>query len=94
MECLTYQAERLQANNRRRLHSDSTKHLVPLLQELVCHPSARLVLHNDIFLCRPCPCFRKLEKLQKLREDARKLEEELKEALLRSCMDHLAESGI
>ena len=95
MECLTCQAERLQANNRRQLHSNSTKHLVPLLQEHVCHPSAGLlVLHDDAFLCRPCLCFRKLEeKLQKLKEDTRKLEE-LKEALLRSCMDHLAESGI
>ena len=64
MECLTCQAERLQANNRRRLHSNSAKHhsLIPLLQELVCHPSAGLlVLHDDAFLCRPCPCFRKLE---------------------------------
>ena len=87
MECLTCQAERLQVNNR----SDSTKHLVPLLQELVCHPSAGLVLHDDAFLC--CPCFRKLKMLQKLREDTRKLEEELKEALLHSCMDRLAESG-
>ena len=90
MECLTCQAEGLQANNRRRLHGDSTKHLVPLLEELVCHPSAGLVLHDDAFLCRPC--FRKLEKLQKLREDTTKLEEELKEAL-RSCIDRLAESG-
>ena len=92
-ECLTCQAERLQANNCRRLHNNSTKHhsLVPLLQELVCHPSAGLlVLHDDAFLCRPCPCFRKLEeKLYKLREDTRKLEEELKEALLRSCMGRL-----
>ena len=84
----------LQANNRRRLHSDSTKHLVPLLQELICNTSAGLVLDNDTFLCRPCPCFRKLKKLQKPMEDTRKFEEEHKEALLRSCMDHLAESGI
>ena len=42
----------------------------------------------------PCLYSRKLEKLQKLREDTRKLEEELKEALLHSCMDRLAESGI
>ena len=39
-DCLTYQAKRLQANYRRRLHNDLTKHLVPLLQELVCHLSA------------------------------------------------------
>ena len=48
------------------------------------------IFHDDAFLCHPCPCFRKLKKLQKLREDTRKLEEELKEALLRSCMDRLA----
>ena len=54
-----------------------------------------IVLHDNVFLCRPCQCFRKLEeKLYKLREDTRKLEEERKEALLRSCMDRLAESGI
>ena len=94
IECLTYQAKRLQANNRRLLHSNSTKHLVPLLQELVCHPSAGLVLHDDAFLCCTCQCFKKLKKVQKLREDTRKLEEELKEALLCSCMDCLAESGI
>ena len=93
MECLTCQAERLQANNHRRLHSDSTKHLVSLLQELICHTSAGLVL-DDTFLCHLCLCFRKLEKLQKPMEDTRKFEEELEEALLRSCMDHLTESGI
>ena len=94
MACLTCQVERLQANTHRRLHSDSTKHLVALLQELVCHPSAGLVLYDNTFLCRPCSSFRELKKLQKLREDTRKLEEELKEALLHSCMDRLAESGI
>ena len=83
MECLTCQAERLQANNCRQLHSNSTKHLVPLLQELVCHPSAGLLVLHDTFLCRSCLCFRKLkETLWKLREDTRKLEEELKEALV------------
>ena len=53
MECLTYCTK---LKDCRQLHSNSTKYLVPLLQELVCHPSAGLVLvlHYNAFLCCSC----------------------------------------
>ena len=76
------------SNTRRKLNSESTKHVVPVLREVVGRNfraelvSALLPDRDDTFLCRQC--FRNAEKLQRLRRELFGLECKLVDLLKQS----------
>ena len=73
---------------RRKLHSDATRHVLPMLAHtLSVHvartagagtvsedPILQLLLHESSYICKT-PCFSSLEKLMKLRQETRNVEE-------------------
>ena len=78
----------VKAKDRRKIHSATTGHVIPVLNEFVSELgllSTDPVIHANAFLCRPC--LRSVENLIKLREDVKK-----KEAELRQQMDKVREA--
>ena len=60
----------LKEKEHRKLHSDSTENVLPILLEFssTLHSSAtETIFHSEKFVCRPC--VRSIETLQKLRAD-------------------------
>lgn len=78
------------ANVRRRIGSDSSKHVFPVLQSLGY--SGSLPAPNEfIFLCRAC--FRDAEKITRLRVELKQLEQKFSTFLSRSISDHAQQRG-
>ena len=64
--CLLCRSSLERANQRRKLHSDSTKHVLTILWEFVGEletAAIEILFHPEAFLCRPC--VRNVEKVQK-----------------------------
>ena len=86
--CTVCLQELPKSTTRRRLNSDATKHVVPVLRELAGRSfqaecvSALLPCSDDVFLCRAC--FRKAERLLQLRKEMCGLECQLAERLKQS----------
>lgn len=79
----------VKAKERRKLHSDSTKHVLPVLLEFsgaLETPATETLFHSKAFLCRPC--VRNVEKLQKLRGDLREKETEIRQQIDRLVQAH------
>ena len=79
----------LQTKERRKLHSDSTKHVVPVLLEFAgSHgtQATRTVFHPQACLCRSC--LRSIEKLQQLRDDLQAKENQIKQQMGRVLESH------
>ena len=72
----------LKQKERRKLHSDATKHVLPTLLEFCSTlqtPATETIFDSEAFLCRPC--VRSIEKLHKLRADLREKETEIKQKI-------------
>ena len=73
------------SSTRRRLHSESTNHIVPVLCKVTCQSfpaeivSALFPCGSDLYLCRPC--FKNAEKLLQLRNEVFALECKLADLL-------------
>ena len=95
-----FSASLAKADERRRVFSESTRSVLPLLMHVVTEIYGRDVL-RQVFtpgakLCRPCQCLRRLERTTKFRKELRDKEEELSQQV--RCLGeangvHVSESG-
>lgn len=79
----------LKTKERRKLHSDSTKHVVPVLLEFAGNletQATETIFHPQAYLCRPC--LRNIEKLQQLRDDLLTKESQIKQQMGRVLEVH------
>ena len=86
-KCVVCLAELPRSTSRRRLTSDSNKHIIPVLREIghrvFSAVNELLPETNDTCLCRPC-----FRKLIRLRQDAYNLEMNLADRLKQSGESH------